>query len=199
MSRIGNAPILIVSQVTVEKKGQTLSVLGPKGNLNLEINPAITVEIEKGKVIVKIKKELKAVKALHGLTRSLIANMVKGVTDGWSKNLDLVGVGFRAQVVGSKLTLNVGYSHPVEVDAPEGITFEVVDNTGGAFGTKIKVSGIDKHLVGQIAANIKKVRLPDVYKGKGIRYEGEYIRKKLGKTGKIGAAGVGAAGAAGGK
>lgn len=197
MSRIGDAPILIVFGVTVEKVGKTLSVSGPKGRLNLEINPAITVDIEGEKVIVKRKSEEKSVKALHGLTRSLIANMVKGVTDGWTKKLELVGVGFRAQAMGSKLTLNVGYSHPVDIDAPEGITFEVADNTGGTSGTKIKVSGIDKHLVGQIAANIKKVRIPDVYKGKGIRYEGEYIRKKLGKTGKIGAAGAGAAGGGG--
>lgn len=190
MSRIGNAPILIVSGVTVEKVGKTLSVSGPKGKLNLDINPAITVEIEDGeqsssarKVIVKRKGEQKNIKALHGLTRSLIANMVKGVSETWSKNLELVGVGFRAQGTGNKLILNVGFSHPVEIDSPEGISFEVVDNT------KIKVTGVDKQLVGQISANIKKVRIPDVYKGKGIRYEGEYIRKKLGKTGKIGAAG----------
>mgnify|MGYP001571146599 CR=1 FL=1 len=194
MSRIGDAPILIPAGVTVEKTGQTISVNGPKGKLNLEVNPAVTVDVEANQVIVKRKSEEKKVKALHGLTRSLIANMVKGVTDGWAKFLDLVGVGFRAQVVGNKLTLNVGYSHPVDIEAPDGISFEVIDNL------KIKVSGIDKHMVGQIAANIKKIRVPDVYKGKGIRYEGEYIRKKLGKTGKIGAAGAaGGAGAAAGK
>ena len=123
--------------------------------------------------------------------RSLLSNMVVGVTEGWTKDLELVGVGFRAQVNGNdgssnKLTLNVGYSHPVEVEAPEGISFEVLDNT------KIKVSGIDKNLVGQIAANLKKVRVPDVYKGKGIRYSGEYIRKKVGKSAKVGAPGAGA-------
>ncbi|MBI2018368.1 50S ribosomal protein L6 [Candidatus Daviesbacteria bacterium] len=182
MSRIGDAPVLIVSKVTVEKTGKTLSVSGPKGNLKIEVPPAITVEIEKDQVIVKRKSEQKNIKALHGLTRSLIANMVKGVTDGWSKNLELVGVGFRAQSAGNELILNVGYSHPVNLTAPQGITFEVSENT------KIKVSGIDKQLVGQVAANIRKVRTPDVYKGKGIRYEGEYVRKKLGKTGKIGAA-----------
>lgn len=194
MSRIGDAPVLIVSKVTVEKTGKTLSVSGPKGNLKIEVPPAITVEIEKdersssaSKVIVKRKSEQKNIKALHGLTRSLIANMVKGVTDGWSKNLELVGVGFRAQSAGNELILNVGYSHQVNLTAPEGITFEVSENT------KIKVLGIDKQLVGQVAANIRKVRSPDVYKGKGIRYEGEYVRKKLGKTGKIGAA-VGGAG-----
>lgn len=188
MSRIGNSPIIIPAGVTVEKAGQTVSVTGPKGSLKLEINPFISVEIENGQVIVKRKNDLKKVRALHGLTRSLIANMVTGVLDSWSKNLELVGVGFRAQVVGNKLTLNVGYSHQVEVIAPERITFEVADNT------KIKVTGIDRQLVGQVAANLKKVRVPDVYKGKGIRYAGEYIRKKVGKSAK-----AGVAGAAGGK
>lgn len=188
MSRIGNTPILIPSGIEVSKTGQTVSVIGPKGTLKLDVNPAISVEIEGSQVIVKRKNDQKKVRALHGLTRNLIANMVTGVNTLWTKNLELVGVGFRAQVVGDKLVLNVGYSHPVEMMAPEGITFEVVDNT------KIKVSGIDKQLVGQVAANLKKVRVPDVYKGKGIRYEGEYIRKKVGKSAK-----VGVAGAAGGK
>ena len=119
------------------------------------------------------------------MVRSLIANNITGVTSGWNKDLELVGVGFRAQSNGNKLTLNVGYSHPVDIEAPEGVSFEVLENT------KIKVSGIDRQVVGQVAANVKKVRVPDVYKGKGIRYQGEYIRKKLGKTGKSGAAGAG--------
>ncbi len=185
MSRIGNAPILIPSGVTVSKADRVISVTGPKGDLSLSFDPSIEVEIEGNKVIVKRKSEQKRVKALHGLTRNLIANMIIGVTNLWSKNLELVGVGFRAQVNGNKLVLNVGYSHQVEIIAPQGINFEVADNT------KIKVSGIDKQLVGQIAANIKKVRVPDVYKGKGIRYQGEYIRKKLGKSAKVGAAGAG--------
>lgn len=188
MSRIGNAPIIVPAGVTVETSGSTVNVAGPKGALSLSADLQIIVEIEGDKVIVKRKNEQKKVKALHGLTRSLIANMIAGVTNLWSKNLELVGVGFRAQAGGNKLILNVGFSHPVEITAPSGIDFEVVDNT------KIKVSGIDKQLVGQIAANIKKVRVPDVYKGKGIRYQGEYIRKKLGKSAK-----VGATGAAGGK
>ncbi len=182
MSRVGNAPIKIPTGVTIEQKGQSLVVLGPKGKLNLEVVPEIKVELSGDQIIVKRKNDLKKVKALHGLTRNLINNMVLGVTDGWSKDLELVGVGFRAQVNGSQLVLNVGYSHPVEIEAPEGITFEVADNT------KLKVSGIDKQLVGQISANIKKVRIPDVYKGKGIRYQGEYIRKKVGKSAKVGAA-----------
>lgn len=171
----------------MEKTGRVISVAGPKGTLSLSVDPQIEVEIERDKVIVKRKNEQKKIKALHGLTRSLIANMALGVTNLWSKNLEIVGVGFRAQASGNQLILNVGYSHPVEVTAPTGINFEVADNTN------IKVSGIDKQLVGQVAANIKKVRVPDVYKGKGIRYKGEYIRKKLGKSAKVGAAGAGGA------
>lgn len=186
MSRIGDAAILIPAGVTVEKIGHSVSVVGPKGQLKMEVDPAISLALEGNLIIVKRKNDQKKIRALHGLVRSLIANMVVGVTEAWSKNLELVGVGFRAQTDGSKLVLNVGYSHPVEVLAPTGITFEVSDNT------KIKVSGIDKELVGQVAANIKKVRVPDVYKGKGIRYEGEYIRKKAGKSAKVG---VGAPGA----
>lgn len=184
MSRIGDTPIMISQGVTVESIGQTVSITGPKGVLKLNVDPSISVKIEGNKVIVKRKNDLKKIKALHGLTRNLIANMILGVTTGWSKNLELVGVGFRAQIDGNKLILNVGYSHPVEVLAPEGVTFEVLDNT------KIKISGVDKQLVGQMAANIKKIRVPDVYKGKGIRYEGEYIRKKVGKSAKVGVAGA---------
>lgn len=184
MSRIGNAPITIPAGVTVSQTGRDISVNGPKGTLNLIVDPQITVEIKGDQVSVKRKNEQKKIKAMHGLTRNLIANMITGVTNLWSKDLELVGVGFRAQVMGDKLVLNVGYSHPVEVISPEGITFEVADNV------KIKVSGIDKQLVGQLAANIKKVRVPDVYKGKGIRYQGEYIRKKVGKSAKVGAAGA---------
>ena len=189
MSRIGDALILIPAGVTVEKTGQAVNVTGSKGTLAMDVNQAISVEIEEDKIKVKRKNDEKRIKALHGLTRSLIANMVLGVTEGWSKNLELSGVGFRAQVIDeNKLVLNVGFSHPVEVTAPEGISFEVADNT------KIKVFGIDKQLVGQVSANIKKVRVPDVYKGKGIRYEGEYIRKKVGKSAKVGVAGAPGAG-----
>ncbi|MDO8573907.1 MAG: 50S ribosomal protein L6 [Candidatus Daviesbacteria bacterium] len=179
MSRIGNARIIIPAGVEITINGQTVTVTGPKGSLTLNVDPAIGVSAIEGQVAFTRKNDQKKVKALHGLSRSLVANMVLGVTDLWSKNLELVGVGFRAQLTGSNLVLNVGYSHPVEVTAPEGITFEVTDNT------KIKVSGTDKQLVGQVSANIKKVRVPDVYKGKGIRYEGEYIRKKAGKSAKV--------------
>lgn len=188
MSRIGNAPILIPNGVTIEEAGKTVNVTGPKGTLSLMVDPSITVAVEENKVVVKRKGDQKKIRALHGLTRSLIANMVEGVNKLWTKDLELVGVGFRAQSSGDKLTLNVGFSHQVEIVAPEGISFEVADTT------KIKVSGIDRQLVGQIAANIRAVRPPDVYKGKGIRYAGEYIRRKVGKSAK-----VGAAGAAGGK
>ncbi len=185
MSRIGNLPIIIPAGVTVEKTGSAVSVTGPKGWLRMEVDPSMSLEITEDKIKVKRKNDLGKIKALHGLTRSLIANMVKGVEGGWSKNLELVGVGFRAQIQENKLILNVGFSHPVEIVAPDGIIFEVTDNT------KIKVSGIDKQKVGQVASNIRKIRVPDVYKGKGIRMMGEYIRKKIGKAAKVGATGVG--------
>lgn len=181
MSRIGNLPIQIPNGVTVTQDGANLVVNGPKGNLSLEVNPGVKATLENNVINVTPKDSQKQNHALQGLMRTLISNMIVGVTDGWSKNLELVGVGFRAQSTGDTLTLNVGYSHPVIIKAEEGIEFEVRDNT------KIKVSGIDKYLVGQTAANIKKVKKPDVYKGKGIRYEGEYIRKKPGKAGKVGA------------
>lgn len=183
MSRIGNLPIQIPTGVTVEKTDDTVVVNGSKGVLSTKVHPHIKIEIADGQIIVKRKNNQASNRSLHGLTRSLIANMVTGVTNGWSRNLELVGVGFRAQSSGDKLNLNIGYSHPVEVVAPEGIRFEVRENT------KITVSGIDKYLVGQVAANIRSIRKPDVYKGKGVRYEGEYIRKKAGKAGKVGAAG----------
>lgn len=184
MSRIGNQPILIPVGVTLEKHDKLIFISGPKGKLQLNVDPFIKVEVEGSNIIVKRKNDQKKIKSLHGLVRNLLANMIKGVTEGWSKNLELVGVGFRAQMNGNKLVLNVGYSHQVEVEAVEGINFEVVDNT------KIKVSGIDKQLVGQMAANLKKIRVPDVYKGKGIRYQGEYIRKKVGKSAKVGVVGA---------
>lgn len=172
----------------MEKIKETVHVTGPKGSLKMNIDPAVSVGIEENKILVKRKDDQKKTRALHGLTRNLIANMVTGVVTPWSKNLELVGVGFRAQTTGNKLIVNVGFSHPVEIVAPAGITFEVTDDT------KIKVSGIDKQLVGQEAAKLKKVRAPDAYKGKGIRYEGEYIRKKIGKSAKVGATAVASGG-----
>ncbi len=184
MSRVGSAPITIPSGVIVEKNGKEVLVNGPKGSLKLTIYPEVDMEIEGDKILVTRKNDQKKSKALHGLTRNLINNMVIGVAQGWSKKLELVGVGFRAQGGGETLTLNVGYSHPVTIKAPQGVNFQVTDNT------KITVSGIDKALVGQVAANVKKVKKPDAYKGKGVRYEGEYIRRKAGKSGKAGAAGA---------
>lgn len=181
MSRIGNAPIQIPSTVTVEVNGQKVLVKGPLGQLEMEFRPEVKVGVEDQIIVVKRKRQDKVSKSLHGLTRSLIANMVTGVEKGWEKKLELVGVGFRAQTDGGKLTLNVGFSHTVEIVAPEDIKFVVADNT------QITVSGIDKILVGQIAASIRKVRPPEPYQGKGIRYSGEYVKRKPGKAGKVGA------------
>lgn len=183
MSRIGNAVILIPNGVTVEKAGSSIVVKGPKGELKMNFDPNIEVLIEGSNISVKRKSEQSQIKALHGLTRALLANMIKGVTEGWSKNLELVGVGFRAQSSGDSLNLTIGFSHPVEIKAPVGTAFEVLDNT------KIKISGIDKQLVGQVAAKIRAIKPPEPYKGKGIRYEGEVIKRKAGKAGKVGVAG----------
>lgn len=180
MSRIGNNPVAIPSNVEILIERELITVKGPKGQLELALLPQVKVEIEDNEIVIKRKKEDKFSRSAHGLTRSLINNMVQGVTEGWTKNLELVGVGYRAQGGGETLTLNVGYSHPVAVKAPFGVTFAVADNT------KVSVSGIDRALVGQVAANIRAVRPPEVYKGKGIRYTGEYIRRKAGKAGKAG-------------
>lgn len=178
MSRIGNNPILIPAGVEVTIDGNMVTVKGPKGTLTMELNPAVKFEVVDGAGKVAAKRGYEKGAAMHGLTRSLINNMVVGVSTGWTKDLEMVGVGYRAQGGGDTLTLNVGYSHPVTMKAPGGITFAVAENT------KLKVSGIDKILVGQIAANIRAVRPPEVYQGKGIRYSGEYVRKKAGKAGK---------------
>lgn len=184
MSRIGNAPILIPGGVTVEITGSKVMVKGPKGQLQYEVRPEIKLEILEGKVIVKRSNDERLSRSLHGLTRALINNMILGVSKGWIRNLEMVGVGYRAVGGLDILNLSVGFSHPVTVKAPEGITFAVEGNT------KITVTGIDKNLVGQVAANIRAVRPPEVYKGKGIRFSGEYVRKKAGKAGKavVGAA-----------
>lgn len=177
MSRIGNLPIPIPEGVTVKNTGGSILVSGPKGELNLAEIPGILMDIKDQVVEVKRKSEEKKLKALHGLTRSKVSNMIHGVTEGWSKNLELVGVGYRAETNGSKLRLNIGFSHPVEVLAPEGVQFEVKDNT------KITVSGIDKEKVGEMSAKIRNIRPPEPYKGKGIRYEDERVRRKAGKVG----------------
>jgi large subunit ribosomal protein L6 len=176
MSRIGKEPVTIPSGVDVTLDDGVLTVKGPKGTLTQSIHPDMTVAIEDGQVVVTRPDDEREHRALHGLIRSLIANMVVGVTEGYQRNLDIVGVGYRAAPRGSGLTIQVGYSHPVEVDAPEGIEFAVPTPT------KIEIRGTDKQLVGQVAANIRAIRKPEPYKGKGIRYEGEQVRRKAGKA-----------------
>jgi large subunit ribosomal protein L6 len=178
MSRIGKQPIPIPSGVEVRVADSRVSVKGSKGSLALELHPAMSVAITDGNVVVSRPTDESLHRALHGLTRSLIANMVEGVTNGYSKTLEIQGVGYRAALKGTTLEIAVGYSHPVIVEAPAGITFEVPQPN------RIIVSGTDKQAVGQVAANIRAIRKPDPYKGKGIRYQGEYVRKKAGKAGK---------------
>jgi large subunit ribosomal protein L6 len=177
MSRIGKEPITIPSGVDVTIGGSVVTVKGPKGTLTQDVHEAVTVDVSDGQVLVTRSSDQREHRALHGLTRALIANMVTGVTEGYRRDLEIVGVGYRAAARGSNgLTIQVGYSHPVEVDAPEGITFEV------PAPTRISVIGYDKQLVGQVAANIRKIRKPEPYKGKGIRYAGEQVRRKSGKA-----------------
>lgn len=176
MSRIGKMPITIPAGVEVKVDGNVVTVKGPKGELTQEINDLISLEMEDGVLNVKRANDEKEARSLHGLTRTLINNMVVGVTEGYQKKLELVGVGYRAQVKGTNLEMSLGYSHPVIVEAPEGIVFECPSQT------EILVKGINKQQVGQITADIRKWRPPEPYKGKGIRYEGEHIRRKLGKA-----------------
>ena len=178
MSRIGKQPIPIPSGVEVQVAESRVSVKGSKGALALDLHPAMSVAITDGAVVVSRPSDEAQHRALHGLTRSLIANMVEGVTNGYTRTLEIQGVGYRAALKGATLEIAVGFSHPVIVEAPAGITFEVPQPT------RIIVSGTDKQAVGQIAANIRAIRKPDAYKGKGIRYQGEYVRKKAGKAGK---------------
>jgi large subunit ribosomal protein L6 len=180
MSRIGRLPIAVPSTVDVTIEGRRLTVKGPKGTLTRELHPDMTVSREEDNLVVTRPTEQKTHKQLHGLTRTLVNNMVVGVTDGYRKGLEITGVGYRAALSGKKLQLNLGYSHQIEIDPPEGITFEVENPT------RLAVVGIDKELVGQIAAKVRATRKPEPYKGKGVRYAGEYIRRKAGKAGKIG-------------
>ncbi|GGE20840.1 50S ribosomal protein L6 [Marinithermofilum abyssi] len=178
MSRIGNKPIAIPNGVEVKIDGDKISVKGPKGTLSRDILPDIAVKVEENEILVERPSDARKHRAMHGTMRALIANMVEGVTNGFSKKLELVGVGYRAQKKGNKVVLNVGYSHPVEVDAIEGIELDVPSQT------EIVVKGIDKERVGAVAANIRSIREPEPYKGKGIKYSDERIRRKEGKTGK---------------
>ncbi|MGA7098009.1 MAG: 50S ribosomal protein L6 [Acidimicrobiia bacterium] len=178
MSRIGKMPVTVPSGVDVDVKGARVVVKGSKGELSRDFHERISFEVEDGTVNVKRPDDTRESKALHGLSRALLANMVQGVSEGFSKTLEIQGVGYRATLKGNTIELLVGFSHPVEVAAPDGITFEVPEPT------RIIVSGIDKEQVGQVAADIRKVRPPEPYKGKGIRYTGEYVRRKAGKAGK---------------
>jgi large subunit ribosomal protein L6 len=178
MSRIGKKPIEIPNGVTVTVDKNHVTVKGPKGELSRTFNPDITIQVEGNVVTVTRPSDEKEHRALHGTTRAVIANMVEGVSKGYEKSLELIGVGYRAQKQGKKLILNVGYSHPVEIEPEAGLEIEVPANT------KIIVKGADKERVGALAANIRGVRPPEPYKGKGIRYEGEYVRRKEGKKGK---------------
>jgi large subunit ribosomal protein L6 len=177
MSRIGKLPVPVPDGVEVTLDGLEVTVKGPKGELTRQMPEGVTLSRDdEGAVVVTRNGESRTERSRHGLVRTLIANMIEGVTAGYSKSLELVGVGYRAAAKGSDVELQVGYSHPVLIEAPEGIAFEVPQPT------RITVSGIDKVLVGQVAANIRKVRPPEPYKGKGIKYEGEQIRRKAGKA-----------------
>ncbi len=181
MSRIGRSPIPVPAGVDVVLEGRTVTVTGPKGTLSRALHPDMTVTREDDAIVVTRPTEQKTHRQLHGLTRTLVNNMVVGVTTGYRKGLEITGVGYRAALVGQKLQLNLGYSHQIEIDPPQGIAFELETPT------RLAVVGIDKELVGQVAAEVRSTRKPEPYKGKGVRYAGEYIRRKAGKAGKIGA------------
>jgi large subunit ribosomal protein L6 len=178
MSRIGRLPIAVPNGVDVTIDGRQVTVKGPKGTLQVEVSAPIEVQQADGTVTVSRPNDEGEIRALHGLSRSLIANMVTGVTEGYRKTLEIVGVGYRVQAKGKDLEFALGYSHPLPVPAPNGITFKVESPT------RFVVEGIDKQQVGEVAANIRKLRKPDPYKGKGVRYQGEQIRRKVGKAGK---------------
>jgi len=178
MSRIGRQPVAIPSGVTASIDGRDLTVTGPKGTLSMTIVEPIVVSQEDGNLVVSRPNDERDAKARHGLTRTLVANMVTGVTTGYEKGLEIVGTGYRVSAKGTDLEFLLGFSHPVVVKAPDGISFEVESPV------KFKVKGIDKQKVGEVAANIRKIRKPEPYKGKGVRYEGEVVRRKAGKAGK---------------
>ncbi|GGK41458.1 50S ribosomal protein L6 [Deinococcus malanensis] len=183
MSRIGKQPIAVPSGVTVNAQEGMFRVKGPKGELTVPFNPDLTIREDNGQLLVERPSDRQEHRALHGLTRTLVANAVKGVSDGFTINLELRGVGYRAKLNGKALEMTIGYSHPVVIDPPAGVTFTVPEPT------KIDVSGIDKQLVGQVAANVREVRKPDAYHGKGVRFVGQQIALKAGKAGATGGKG----------
>ena len=178
MSRIGKLPVAIPEGVKVTVEGQKITAVGPLGTESLELRPEIAIAQEENSLVITRTSDDRKVRALHGLSRTLVNNLVNGVKSGFEKKLEIVGVGYRAAMQGTDLNLALGYSHPVVISAPAGIKIEVEANT------KIRVSGANKQLVGDVAAEIRSKRPPEVYKGKGIKYEGEFIRRKAGKTGK---------------
>ncbi|MFP4286529.1 MAG: 50S ribosomal protein L6 [Candidatus Izemoplasmataceae bacterium] len=178
MSRIGKKPITLPQGVSLTIDGQNLEVKGPKGTLSMTVHANMSVNVDENIVTVERPSEIKQDKALHGTTRALIQNMIVGVSEGYTKKLQMIGVGYRSAVQGKKIVVSAGYSQPVELDIPEGLSVEVVKNT------EISVTGIDKQLVGEFAANIRAIRKPEPYLGKGIRYVDEYVRRKEGKTAK---------------
>jgi large subunit ribosomal protein L6 len=180
MSRIGRLPITVPSGVTVTLDGPSITVKGPRGELHRDLHPDMLVAQEDGRLVVNRPDEEKFHRELHGLTRTLVANMVEGVTTGFRKGIEITGVGYRAAKVGDRLQLNLGYSHPIEIEPPTGISFELENPN------RLAVVGIDKELVGQVAAKVRAQRKPEPYKGKGVRYVGEQVRRKAGKAGKIG-------------
>ncbi len=189
MSRVGRLPIPIPPGVQVQVQGGTVSVSGPRGQLQRTVHPDLGLAVQDGRILVSRHSDDRFHRALHGLTRALVANMVTGVTKGYQVELEIQGVGYRAQKQGQRLTLQVGFSHPVEITPPQGVTLDAPQPT------RIVVAGIDKELVGQMAASIRAIREPDPYKGKGIRYVGERVRRKPGKAGKA-AVGAGPGGGA---
>ena len=178
MSRVGNAPIAIPNNVETKIDGQTVEVKGPKGTMTVDIPAPITAAVEDGQIVVSRPDDHRKNRSLHGLSRSLINNLVVGVTEGYKIDMEIFGVGYRVQQKGKDLEFSLGYSHPILIEAPEGIAFAVDGNT------KFSIEGTDKQQVGQIAENIRRLRKDDPYKGKGIRYAGEQVRRKVGKTGK---------------
>lgn len=187
MSRIGRAPITVPPKVQVNWTDDNLvTVKGPKGQLSYQVDPALSLKLEDGTLTVSRPSDSKEHKAIHGLYRSLVNNMVVGVTTGYTKQLEIHGVGYRAAKMGENLVIQVGYSHPVEVQPPDGISFTLDGVDPATKATRVSVLGIDKQLVGAVAADIRRIRKPEPYKGKGIRYAGEAIRRKAGKAGKVG-------------